>query len=174
MNREERGEGRVKHFRRLLIACTLLLTGCSSVMHSQNEAMDHYRSIILEEAKLDAKEREKLYQTEGWYQEKVWQKGSSREEIRLTPEASALRTRDFVECLDAANAIESGISERMGGRDPIQIIHGRATVEVCMVSRGYHLLPYTTPLICETDHYDVLPVCHFARHEILNYRDQWR
>ena len=171
MNREEMG--RVKHFRRLLIACALLLTGCSSVMQAQNEAMDHYRSIILEEAKLDAGAREKLYQEEGWYQEKAWRKwGENAGEKKISPEASALRTRDFVECLDAANAIESGISERMGGRDPIQIIHGRATVEVCMVSRGYHLIQYKTPLICETDHYDVLPVCHFARDEILNYRDQ--
>lgn len=161
------------------LGCALLLSGCGSVMQAQQEAMDHYRAIILEEAQLDNSTREQLYQQEGWYQEKIWQKREKGGKIdgkdaSLSPEASALRTRDFVECLESANAIEAGISERMGGRDPIQIVHGRATVEVCMVTRGYHLIPPHRSLICETDQYDVLPVCHFARREILNYRDQWR
>lgn len=44
------------------LGCALLLSGCGSVMQAQQEAMDHYRAIILEEAQLDNSTREQLYQ----------------------------------------------------------------------------------------------------------------
>ena len=145
-----------------------LLTGCSHVEQLQQQAMDDYRSTLKTESEMLPKMREQLYMSSLWYNPALWEKQSSQSTSKKAQETE--RAHTFLECLKIADAIEAGISEQIGGRDPIQMIHARANVEVCMISNDYQAINKETRLICEADESDVLPVCLFARREVLNYR----
>ncbi len=127
--------------------------------------MDGYRQQLADEARMSQSLRESLYETQLWYSPDLWMKMDGK------PLAKGELETDFLECMKTAKAIEDGISERIGGQDPIQAIHARANVEVCLVSRGYRAKEASKQLICENDRRDVLPVCYFARTQVLEYRE---
>ena len=145
-----------------------LITGCSHVEQLQQQAMDEYRSSLQTESEMAPKLREQLYMSSLWYNPELWKKTDAPTMSKKQQETE--RAHTFLECLKIADAIEAGISEKIGGRDPIQMIHARANVEVCMISNDYQAIDKAQRLICEADESDVLPVCVFARSEVLNYR----
>ena len=143
----------------------LFVVGCASIAHKQEESMNAYRAIIDSESKMPKEARDALYEKQLWYSHNAWQKQDSRQKLK-----SGQLEQEFLQCLQTAEAIEKGISEKMGGIDPIQIVHARASVEVCMVTKGNIGTDRSKLLICEADEYDVLPICLMARTEVLNYR----
>lgn len=141
------------------------VVGCAGVAQKQADSMDHYRDQVELESQMTKSDREALYKAQLWYGHSAWQKKKQSTQL-----AKGQLEREFLECLQSAEAIEKGISEKMGGIDPIQIIHARASVEVCMVTKGNTGVDASKLLICETDEYDVLPICLMARTEVLSYR----
>lgn len=144
----------------------MLLAGCSSVLEQQTAKMDDYRSELDKERLMSQEAREKQYQDQLWYNPELWQakKGSK------TANDKKLRTQDFFGCVQTAEEIEKNISQQIGGRDPIQTTHARATIEVCMISKQYQAIDRTRKLICESPSSDVLPICDFSNDVILDYR----
>lgn len=153
-------------FKLISIVVTLsVVTGCANIALKQEESMDAYRKVIDQESLMSDSERDTLYQKQLWYSHDAWRKRDQKS----MPKKGQIET-DFLQCLQSAKAIEQGISEQIGGVDPIQIIHARASVEICMVSRGYVGKDSTQRLVCETDQYDVLPICLLSRFDVLEYR----
>lgn len=151
---------------------SLWIVGCASVADSQNRAMDNYRAELEKERLMTQEQRDQYYETALWYNPILWQsenasKGGNRQNGEKVAEAIE---QDFYSCVKAADEIEKGISAQIGGIDPIQITHARASVEVCMVAKKYRGKDSTQKLICESSDSDVLPICSLARDEILNYR----
>ncbi len=144
----------------------LLLVGCSSVLKEQTAKMDHYRSKLDQERLMTEKEREALYADTLWYNPALWQLNQQS----VSAIKREQKQQDFFACVQAAEAIEKGISEQIGGIDPIQVTHARATIEVCMISKKYQAIDGKKALICESPESDVLPICTFSRDLILDYR----
>lgn len=149
----------------LIAGAMLFLSACSHIEQSQYQAMDQYRAVIAQEQGWDEATREEIFLDQIWYNPALWQRtdGKTATEGELE--------KAFLGCLTGAKSVEEGISSNIGGKDPIQIIHARATVELCMVSKGYQPINKNRALICESDYYDVLPVCYFSRDLVRNYRD---
>ncbi len=143
-----------------------LLAGCSSVLDQQTAKMDDYRSTLDQERLMTEKEREALYADSLWYNPELWQ---LNQQITSATKREQ-QQQDFFACVQSAEALEKGISEQIGGIDPIQITHARATIEVCMISKKYQAIDREKALICESPESDVLPICTFSRDLILDYR----
>lgn len=155
------------HGKWLLLWGTLLLflSACSHIETSQYAAMAQYRAVIAQEQSWDDQTRETIFLDQIWYNPALWQRADS---VKVT---EGELEKAFLGCLEGAKSVEEGISSNVGGKDPIQIIHARATVELCMISKGYQPINRSRAFICESDHYDVLPVCYFSRDLVRNYRD---
>lgn len=143
----------------------LLISGCSSILEQQTAKMDSYRSTIDQERLMSKEVREQQYRAQLWYNPELWQAQNSAAVNKKQ------RTQDFFGCVQAAEEIEKGISDQIGGIDPIQTIHARATIEVCMVSKKYRAVDSQQKLICESSESDVLPICDFSHDLILDYRN---
>ena len=150
----------------IMLLTSLWIAGCASVADSQNRAMDQYRAELETERLMTKEQQDQYYETALWYNPKLWQSqnGSSNANVQKK------LTQDFYSCVQAADEIEKGISAQIGGVDPIQITHARASVEVCMVAKKYRGKDRSQKLICESSESDVLPICSLARDEVLNYR----
>lgn len=146
----------------------LLLAGCSSVLKEQTAKMDDYRSKLDQERLMTKEERESYYKEQLWYNPALWQTTNHSKQKGKAEEK--MRTQEFFACVQAAEEIEKGISEQIGGRDPIQTTHARATIEVCMISKKYQAIEPKRALICESPESDVLPICTFSRDVVLDYR----
>lgn len=146
----------------------MLLTGCSNVLERQTAKMDDYRANLDQERLMAEKERESHYKKQLWYNPALW-KSQNHHNLNSKAEEKQ-RTQDFFACVHAAEEIEKGISEQIGGRDPIQTSHARATIEVCMISKKYQAIDSGSTLICESPDSDVLPICTFSQDAVLDYR----
>ncbi len=144
----------------------MLMAGCSSVVEQQTAKMDDYRSELDRERLMSQEAREQQYQNQLWYNPELWQ---SRD-VRKMANDPKQRTQNFFACVQTAEEIEKGISQQIGGRDPIQTTHARATIEICMISKGYQAIHPSRQLICESEGSDVLPICSFSQDVILDYR----
>lgn len=143
----------------------MLIAGCSNVLVEQTAKMDNYRAELDKEPLMSEKARQQFYETQLWYNPSLWQaknarQGSSAKKIK----------EDFFGCVSVAEEIEKNISAEIGGRDPIQTTHARATIEVCMISKKYQATDREKKLICESAGSDVLPICDFSHDVILDYR----
>ena len=149
----------------LMSTALVLIVGCSSVLEQQTAKMDDYRSALDKEQLMSEKERQSFYDAQLWYNPNLWQvqnarKGSNAKQLK----------QDFFGCVSVAEEIEKNISAEIGGRDPIQTTHARATIEVCMISKKYQAIDREKKLICESEGSDVLPICDFSNDVILDYR----
>ncbi len=151
--------------KQMIILTAMLLTACSHIENAQYQAMDQYRAVIVQEQGWDEVTREEIFLDQIWYNPALWQRADGKTATEGEIEKA------FLGCLTGAKSVEEGISSNVGGKDPIQIIHARATVELCMVSKGYQPINKSRALICESDYYDVLPVCYFSRDLVRNYRN---
>lgn len=171
----------------VMVSISAFFVGCASVADLQNSKMAGYRADIEREYAMSDAAREQYYQDALWFQPSLW-KAESTQDALISGAGQRdqnsrdhnlrsqdlrdhdLRSQDFYSCVQAADAIESGISEQIGGIDPIQIIHARASVELCMVSKEYRAIDPRQTLICESPKSDVLPICVFLQEMVLNYR----
>lgn len=148
----------------------MLLAGCSTVLEQQTAKMDDYRSVVDQEQLMTKEVREKLYQDQLWYNPDLWQSHKSSQKSSQKTTIAKQRTQDFFGCVQTAEEIEKNISVQIGGRDPIQTIHARATIEICMISKQYQAIDRSRKLICESEGSDVLPICDFSHDVVLDYR----
>ena len=149
------------------IGVMTIVVGCASITQKQDESLASFRDVIVQETKLSDSEREALYQDQLWYSHDAWKKRDPKANLQK----GELETI-FLECLKASEAIENGISAKIGGKDPVQFMHARATVEICMIGNGFVTKDERKTLICEADEYDVLPICLMARYDVLEQQAQ--
>ncbi|MHC5224947.1 hypothetical protein [Ignatzschineria sp. LJL83] len=156
----------------ILMLASLWIAGCASVADSQNRAMDHYRAELEKERQMPKEAQDQYYETALWYNPTLWQSENATKMANHqgAKKAQEAIEQDFYSCVQAADEVEKGISAQIGGIDPIQITHARASVEVCMVAKKYRGKDRSQKLICESSDSDVLPICSLARDEVLNYR----